>query len=104
MFSACLTIDCLRSFCLVKSKHHHLDALGIVSMMLRCMTVRTVILIGHPVIASIHKINAELNESLQSSCNQYTAHLREYTNTLQGVALAERHLSHKAGVDVLVSS
>ena len=30
--------------------------------------------------------------------------MHSYTNTLQGFALAERHLSHKAGVDVLVSS
>ena len=43
MFSGCLTIDCLRSFCLVKSKGFaHLVALGLVSMMLRCMIVEMV--------------------------------------------------------------
>ena len=34
-------IDCLRSFCLVESRGlAHLAALGLVSMMLRCMIVK----------------------------------------------------------------
>jgi len=34
-------IDCLRSFCLVKSRGFvHLAVLGLVSMMLHCMTVK----------------------------------------------------------------
>ena len=47
MFSGCLTIDCLRSFCLVKSRGFaHLAALGLVSMMLYYVIVRTVVLVG----------------------------------------------------------
>ncbi len=47
MFSGCLMIDCLRSFCLVKSKGFaHLAALGLVSMMLHYVTVKTVVLVG----------------------------------------------------------
>ena len=43
MFSGCLRVDCLRSFCLVKSKGFvHLAALGLVSMILLCVTVKTV--------------------------------------------------------------
>ncbi len=46
MFSGCLTIGCLRSFCLVKSRvFAHLVALGLVSMMLRCMIIKTVELV-----------------------------------------------------------
>ena len=46
MFSGCLTIDCPRSFCLVKSRGFaHLAALGLVSMMLRCVIVKTVKLV-----------------------------------------------------------
>ncbi len=45
-------IDCLRSFCLVKSKvAAHQVALGPISMMLRCVTVKTVAsidLVGMP--------------------------------------------------------
>ncbi len=38
--------DCLRSFCLVESRGlAHLAALGLVSMMLRCMIVKTVELV-----------------------------------------------------------
>ena len=36
-------IECLRSFCLVESAH--LAALGLVSMMLHCVTVKTVKLV-----------------------------------------------------------
>jgi len=47
MFSGCLTIDCLRSFCLVKSRGFaHLAALGLVSMMLHYVIVKTVVLVG----------------------------------------------------------
>ncbi len=43
MFSGCLTIDCLRSFCLVKSRGFaRLAALGLVSMMLHHVIVKTV--------------------------------------------------------------
>ncbi len=46
MFSGCLTIDCLRSFSLVKSRGFaHLAALGLVSMMLHCVIVKTVELV-----------------------------------------------------------
>ena len=46
MFSGCLLIDCLRSYCLVKSRGFaHLVALGLVSMMLRCMIVKPVDLV-----------------------------------------------------------
>ena len=42
----CLTIDYLRSFCLVKSKGFaHLVALGLVSTMLRCILVKIVELV-----------------------------------------------------------
>jgi len=45
--SGCLTIDCLRSFCLVKSRGFaHLAALGLVSMMLHYVIVKTVVLVG----------------------------------------------------------
>ena len=46
MFSGCLTIDCLRSFCLVKSRGFaHLAPLGLISMMLHNnVTVNTVAL------------------------------------------------------------
>ncbi len=41
------TIDCLRSFCLVKSRGFaHLAALGLVSMMLHYVIVKTVVLVG----------------------------------------------------------
>ena len=47
MFSGCLTIDCLRSFRLVKSRGFaHLAALGLVSMMLHYVIVKTVVLVG----------------------------------------------------------
>jgi len=47
MFSGCLTIDCLRSFCLVKSRGFtHLAALGLFSMMLHYVIVKTVVLVG----------------------------------------------------------
>ena len=46
MLSGCLTIDCLRSFCLVKSRGFaHLVALSVVSMMLLCMIVKLVELV-----------------------------------------------------------
>ena len=46
MLSGCLTIDCLRSFCLVKSKGFpHLAALGLLSMMLRYVIVKPVELV-----------------------------------------------------------
>ncbi len=46
MFSGCLTIDCLRSVCLVKSRGFaHLAALGLVSMKLHCVIVKTVKLV-----------------------------------------------------------
>ncbi len=39
-------IECLERFCLAKSRGlAHLAALGLVSMMLRCMTVKTVKLV-----------------------------------------------------------
>ncbi len=47
MFSGCLMIDCLGSFCLVKSRGFaHLAALGLVSLMLRHVIVKTVVLKG----------------------------------------------------------
>ena len=51
MLSGCLMIDCLRSFCLVKSPVSwwglaFLIALGLASMMLRYMTVKTVAFVG----------------------------------------------------------
>ena len=47
MFSGCLTIDCLRSFCLVKSRGFaHLAAIGLVSMMLHYMIIKTVVSVG----------------------------------------------------------
>ena len=56
MFSGCLTIDCLRSFCLVKSRGFaHLTALGLVSMMfttLHYVIVKTVVLVG---LTGMHK-------------------------------------------------
>ncbi len=46
MFSGCLLIDCLRSFCLVKSRGFaHLVALGLVFMM-RYVNVKAVVLVG----------------------------------------------------------
>ncbi len=46
MLSRCLMIDCLRSFCLVNSRGFaHLAALGLVSMMLHCVIVKTVELV-----------------------------------------------------------
>ena len=46
MFSGCLMIDCLRSFCLMKSRGFaHLAALGLVSMMLHCVIVKNVDLV-----------------------------------------------------------
>ena len=43
MVSGCLAVDCLRSFCVVKSRGFaHLVALRLVSMMLRCMIVKPV--------------------------------------------------------------
>ena len=53
MFSGCLTIDCLRSFCLVKSRGFaHLAPLGLISMMLHYVIVKTVEVIG---LAGMHK-------------------------------------------------
>jgi len=53
MFSGCLTIDCLRSFCLVKSRGFaRLAALGLVSMMLHHVIVKTVELVG---LTGMHK-------------------------------------------------
>ncbi len=47
MFSGCLTIDCLRSFCLVKSRGFtNLVALGLISIMLHYVIVKTVVLVG----------------------------------------------------------
>ncbi len=46
-------IDCVRSFCLVKSRGlAHLAALGLVSMMLHCVIVRTVKLVD---LTGMHK-------------------------------------------------
>ena len=43
MFPGCLTIDCLKSFCSVKSRGFaDLVALGLVSMLLHCMIVKRV--------------------------------------------------------------
>ena len=55
MFSGCLTIDCLRSFSLVKSRGFaHLAAPGLVSMlMLHYVIVKSVILLG---LIGMHKI------------------------------------------------
>ncbi len=40
----CLLVDCVRSFCLVKSRGFaHLAALGLVAMMLHYVTVKVVI-------------------------------------------------------------
>ena len=48
MFSGCLMIDCLRSYCLVKLRGSaHLVALGLVSMMLLCMIAKPVGLVDH---------------------------------------------------------
>ncbi len=55
MFSGCQTIDCLRSFCLVKSGPRgfaHLAALGLVSMMLHYVIVKAVDLVG---LTGMHK-------------------------------------------------
>ncbi len=53
MFSGSLMIDCRRNFCLVKSRSFvHLAALGLVSMMLHYVTVKTVILVG---LTGMHK-------------------------------------------------
>jgi len=53
MFSGCLTTDCLRSFCLMKSRAFaHLAALGLVSMMLHYVIVKTVVLVG---LTGMHK-------------------------------------------------
>jgi len=47
MFFRMPMIDCLRSFCLVKSRGFaHPVALGLVSMMLHYVMVETVILVG----------------------------------------------------------
>ena len=47
IMTGCLTIDCLRSFCLVKSRGFaHLAALGLVSMMLHYVIVKTFVLVG----------------------------------------------------------
>ena len=47
MFSRCLMIDCLRSFCLVKSRSFaHLATLGLPSMMLHCANVKSVKLVS----------------------------------------------------------
>ena len=46
MFLGCPMIKCLRSFCLVESRGlAHLAALGLVSMMMRRVTVKTVKLV-----------------------------------------------------------
>ncbi len=46
MISECLMIECLRSFCWVKSRGFaHLAALGLVSMMLHCVIVKIVELV-----------------------------------------------------------
>ncbi len=54
MFSGCVTINCLRSFCSVKSRGFaHLAALGLVSMMLHhYVIVKTVVLVG---LTGLHK-------------------------------------------------
>ncbi len=53
MFPGCLMIDCLKSFCLVMSRGFaHLAALGLVSMMLPYVTVKTVVLVG---LTGMHK-------------------------------------------------
>jgi hypothetical protein len=47
MFSGCLMTDCLRSFCLVKLRGFaYPAALGLVSMMLHYVIVKTVILVA----------------------------------------------------------
>ncbi len=47
MFSGCLTIDCLRSICLVKSRGFaHLAALGLISKMLHYVIVKNVVILG----------------------------------------------------------
>ena len=46
MFSGCLMIDCLGDFDLVKSRGFvHLGALGLCSMMLRCVIVKAIELV-----------------------------------------------------------
>ncbi len=53
MFSECPTIDSLRSCCLVKSRGFaYLAALGLVSMMLHYVTVKTVVSVG---LTGMHK-------------------------------------------------
>ena len=43
----CLIVDCVRSFCLVKSRGFaHLAALGLVAMMLYYVTVKVVVIVG----------------------------------------------------------
>ena len=69
MFSGCLTIDCLRSFCLVKSSGlAHLAALGLVSMMLHHVIVKTVVLVG---LTGMHKTGCSGETRLVL---QYLAH------------------------------
>ena len=56
MCSGCPTIDCLRSFCLVKSRRPqafaHLAGLGLVRMVMHCMIVKIIKLVG---ITGMHK-------------------------------------------------
>ena len=76
MFSGCLTIDCLRSFCLVKSRGFaHLAALGLVSMMLHYVIVKTVVLVG---LTGMHKTGCSERQDL--SCT-YLAHLYFWSRT-----------------------
>ena len=64
------TMDCLRSFCMVKSRGlAHLAALGPVSLILRCVIVKTVKLVG---IMGLRKTGCTLER--QDQCCTYLAH------------------------------
>ncbi len=71
-------IDCLRSFCLVESRGlAHLAALGLVSMMLRCVIVKTVKSVG---ITGIHKQAALERQDL--SCMYLARHELDNVNII----------------------
>ncbi len=62
MVSGCLMKDCLRSFCLVKSRGFaHLTPLGLVSKMLHCVIVKTAEMVD---LTGMHKTDCSGERSL----------------------------------------
>ena len=74
-----LTVDCPRSLCLVKSRGFaHLAALGLVSMMLHVVTIKTVLLVG---LAGMHKTSCS-GETRLGFCTQLAHHEPESVLTV----------------------